>query len=56
MWRLDELKKTRVYQEAQEEVFEKTIPLLLQSGMTVEQIVVQTGYSVETIQQFVPKN
>lgn len=53
---LGDLKQTRAYQEAQEEVLEKTVPLLLQSGMTVEQIAAQTGFPVETIQRFVPQN
>lgn len=52
---LSDLKQTRVYQEAREEVLEKTVPLLLQSGMTVEQIATQLGFPVETVQRFVPQ-
>lgn len=56
MWELTDLRQTRVYQEAQEEILEKTVPLLLQTGMTVEQIAAQLGFPVETIQRFVPQN
>ncbi len=52
---LSDLKQTRVYQEAQEEVLEKTVPLLIHSGMSVEQIAAQLGFSPETIQRFVPQ-
>jgi predicted transposase YdaD len=52
---LSDLKQTRVYQEAQEEVLEKTVPLLLQAGMSVEQIATQLNFPVETIQRFVPQ-
>lgn len=52
---LSDLKQTRVYQEAQEEVLEKTVPLLLQAGMTTEQIAAQLNFPVETIQRFVPQ-
>lgn len=50
------LKQTRVYQEAQEEILEKTVPLLLESGMTIERIAAKLGFPVETIQRFVPQN
>lgn len=56
MLRLSDLKQTRVYQEAQEEILEKTVPLLLQKGMTVEQIAQHFNLTVEAVQRFVPQN
>jgi predicted transposase/invertase (TIGR01784 family) len=50
---LGDLKQTRAYREAQEEILEKTIPLLLQNGMTVEQIAQYYDFPVEVIQRFV---
>ncbi|NJK51675.1 MAG: hypothetical protein HC936_00890 [Leptolyngbyaceae cyanobacterium SU_3_3] len=56
---LAELKQTLVYQEAQEEkqdeLLGKVVPILLQTGMTVEQIATQLNLAVETIQRFVPR-
>ena len=56
---LGDLKQTRVYQEAQEEkqteMLEKMVPLLLESGVTVEQIAERLSLPIETIQPFVPK-
>lgn len=57
---LSELKQTRVYQEAQEEkqdqLLEMTVPLLLEKGMTVEEIAQHYKLSIKTIQRFVPQN
>jgi predicted transposase YdaD len=56
---LGDLKQTRVYQEAQEEkqaeMLEKMVPLLLESGVTVEQIAERLNLPIETVQPFVPK-
>ncbi|MBE9010569.1 hypothetical protein IQ250_10160 [Pseudanabaenaceae cyanobacterium LEGE 13415] len=56
---LGDLKQTRAYQEARqeerEELLTKTVPLLLQTGMSVEQIATQLDFPVETIQRFAPK-
>lgn len=60
---LSELKQTRVYQEALEEGLEQgleqgrkqgklsAVPLLLQAGMTVEQIAEQLGVDLEAVRQ-----
>ncbi|BAS55186.1 hypothetical protein NIES2135_55460 [Leptolyngbya boryana NIES-2135] len=56
MWGRDDLRKTRVYQEGQEEILEKTVPLLLGKGMTVEEIAQHFKLSIETIQKFTPQN
>lgn len=57
---LGDLKQTRVYQEAQEEkqdqLLEMTVPLLLEKGMTVEEIAQHYKLSIETVQKFVPQN
>jgi predicted transposase YdaD len=57
---LGDLKQTRAYQEAQEEkqnqLLEMTVPLLLEKGMTVEEIAQHYKLSIETIQRFVPQN
>lgn len=49
------LEDTRVYREAKEEGREATlaitVPLLLKSGMTAEQIAQQTGITVELIRR-----
>ncbi|NJR52906.1 MAG: Rpn family recombination-promoting nuclease/putative transposase [Leptolyngbyaceae cyanobacterium CSU_1_3] len=50
---LGDLKQTRAYREAQEDILEKTVPLLLQNGMTVEQIAQHYNFPIETIRQFV---
>lgn len=56
---LNELKQTRVYQEAleegreegREELLVAAVPLLLKSGMTVEQIAEQLGVELEAVKQ-----
>ncbi|MBN8559396.1 MAG: hypothetical protein J0L70_02615 [Leptolyngbya sp. UWPOB_LEPTO1] len=56
MWEKDDLKQTRAYQEAEqageEKVLRATVPLLLQKGMTIEEIAQYFKLSIETIQQF----
>lgn len=55
MFGLSELKQTRVYQEAleegREELLAAAVPLLLKSGMTVEQIAEQLGVDLEKVKQ-----
>lgn len=59
MFGLSELKQTKVYQEALEEgrkvgrqeLLATAVPLLLQSGMTVEQIASQLGVELEAVKQ-----
>lgn len=53
---LGDLKQTRVYQEAQEEMLIKMVPKLLKRGLTVEQIAEDLEISVETIQTFVSQS
>jgi predicted transposase/invertase (TIGR01784 family) len=57
---LGDLKQTRAYQEAEqageEKVLKVTVPLLLEKGMTVEEIAQHCKLPVETIEQFVSKN
>lgn len=61
---LSELKQTRVYQEAEQagkeekqaEMLEITVPLLLEKGMTIEEIAQRYNLTVETIQRFAPQN
>lgn len=52
---ISELKQTRVYQEAleegREELLAAAVPLLLKSGMTVEQIAEQLGVELEAVKQ-----
>lgn len=59
MWGLDDLKKTRAYQEAEqvgeEKILKVAVPLLLGNGMTVEQIAAHLNASTETVQRFVPQ-
>jgi predicted transposase/invertase (TIGR01784 family) len=54
---LDELKQTRFYQEVKEEGVEETVarlaPMLLNLGVTVEQIAAQLQVDVETVQRFI---
>lgn len=53
------IEQTRVYQEAKEEgrqeereeLLAATVPLLLQTGMTIEQIAEQIGVEVEVVRQ-----
>jgi predicted transposase YdaD len=56
---LGDLKQTRAYQEAREqeriEMLEKMVPLLLESGVTVEQIAMRLNLPIEAIQPFVPE-
>ncbi|MGG6263992.1 Rpn family recombination-promoting nuclease/putative transposase [Leptolyngbya sp. AN03gr2] len=60
---LGDLKHTRVYQEAAQEGREteraemlgKVVPLLLENGMSIEQIASHLNLSTETIQRFVPQ-
>lgn len=60
MWGLDDLKKTRAYQEAEqvgeEKILKVAVPLLLGNGMTVEQIAAHLNVSTETVQRFVPQS
>jgi len=51
MFGLSDLKKTRVYQEAQEEVKLETVPRLLHLGLTVEQIAEALDLDVELVRQ-----
>ncbi len=48
------LQETRVYQEAKakgrEEILRATVPLLLKTGMTVEQIAQQLNVDIEAVQ------
>lgn len=61
---LSELKQTRVYQEAEQAGKEKkqtemlaiTVPLLLEKGMTIEEIAQHYNLPIETIQRFAPQN
>lgn len=61
---LSELKQTRVYQEAEQagkeekqaEMLEITVPLLLEKGMTIEEIAQRYSLTVETIQRFASQN
>lgn len=65
---LSELKQTKVYQEALEEGLEQgleqgrqegkltTVPLLLEAGMTVEQIAQRLGLDLETVKQVAQQN
>ncbi|KAM3096143.1 DUF2887 domain-containing protein [Phormidesmis sp. 146-12] len=56
MLRLSDLKQTRVYQEAQEEkqdeILAMTVPLLIDRGMTVEEIAQYYKLPIETIRRF----
>jgi predicted transposase/invertase (TIGR01784 family) len=53
------LQESRIYQEAKEEGKEEgkeetlavTVPLLLNAGMTIEQIAQQTGLAIDLIQR-----
>lgn len=60
MWGRDDLKKTRVYQEAKEEaqnrILSITVPLLLEKGMTIAEIAQRCELSIKTIQQFAPES
>lgn len=53
---LSELKQTRVYQEAQEEkqdeMLRMTVPLLIERGMTVEEIAQHYKLPIESVQRF----
>ncbi|MCU0550412.1 MAG: Rpn family recombination-promoting nuclease/putative transposase [Leptolyngbya sp. Prado105] len=57
---LGDLKQTRVYQEAQEEkqdeLLKITVPVLLEKGMTVEEIAQLYKQPVEIIQRFASQN
>jgi predicted transposase YdaD len=58
---LDNLKQTRFYQEAQQEGLEigrqqmlsRTVPVLLQAGLSIDQIATQLQVEVETVRQAV---
>jgi predicted transposase/invertase (TIGR01784 family) len=64
---LGDLKQTRAYQEAEQagreagreeerqELLRITVPLLLEKGMTVEEIAVSLQFPIETIQLFIPQ-
>ncbi|WNZ48025.1 hypothetical protein Q2T42_09290 [Leptolyngbya boryana CZ1] len=60
MWGRDDLKRTRVYQEAREEerdeMLEKMVPKLLRRGLTIAEIAEDLELPVETIQRFIPQN
>jgi predicted transposase YdaD len=51
------LQETRVYQEAKaegrEEILKLTVPLLLKTGMTIEQIAQQLNVDIEAVQSAV---
>ena len=55
MFTLDDLKHTRVYQEAQEEGRQEGVRQvainLLNAGMTVEQVATLTNLSIEEVRQ-----
>ena len=55
MFGLEELKKTRVYQEAKQEAKLKaileTVPYMLSLGATIEQIVEKFGLELEAVRQ-----
>lgn len=61
---LGDFKQTRAYQEAEQagreeerqEMLQITVPLLLERGMTVEEIAQHYNRSVETIQRFISQN
>jgi predicted transposase YdaD len=42
-----ELRKTRFYQEIQEEIFGRVIPTLLEAGMSISEIAKELGISVK---------
>jgi predicted transposase YdaD len=42
-----ELRKTRFYQEIQEEIFVRVIPTLLEAGMSISEIAKELGISVK---------
>ncbi|KAM3106181.1 DUF2887 domain-containing protein, partial [Phormidesmis sp. 146-33] len=60
---LGDLKQTRAYQEAEqagregerEEMLQITVPLLLEKGMTVEEIAQYYKLPIETIRRFIPQ-
>jgi predicted transposase YdaD len=56
---LGDLKQTRAYQEARQEerleMLQMTVPLLLEKGMTVEEIAQHYRLSIDLIQRFVPR-
>ena len=56
---LGELKKTRFYQEAFEEGKQEgkleTVPILLQQGLTVEQIAEALNLDLETVRKAIQK-
>lgn len=68
MWGQADLKKTRAYQEAEQEgyragqeevrqeMLQITVPLLLEKEMTIEEIAQYFKLSIETIQKFIPQN
>jgi predicted transposase YdaD len=51
MFTLDDLKHTRVYQEAQEEARRQVAINMLNIGMAVEQVAKLTALSTEEVQQ-----
>lgn len=60
MFGLDELKKTRYYQEvaeaAKQEGKLEAVPKLLQFGLTIEQVAEALGLSVEQVRQAAAKS
>ncbi|BAS55187.1 hypothetical protein NIES2135_55450 [Leptolyngbya boryana NIES-2135] len=64
MWGRDDLKKTRAYQEAEQEgrragreevrqeMLQITVSLLLEKGITIEEIAQHFKLPIETLQQF----
>ncbi len=63
MFRLSDLKQTRVYQEGKEEGKEegarqeklRMIPLLLKLGLSLEEVAKELCFSVEEVQQAIQK-
>jgi len=51
MFGLSDLKQSKVYQEAKEEGKLETVPLLLQLGLTVEQIAERLDVKLETVKK-----
>jgi predicted transposase YdaD len=50
---LNELKHTRVYQEARQEEKQETIARMLPLGLTIEQISQSVGMTVEEVQKVI---
>jgi predicted transposase YdaD len=48
---LSELKRTKVYQEAKLEGILEVVPVLLETGLTVEQIATRLGLDIATVNE-----